>query len=100
MEETISDQFSEGSDDRPKLLRAGRKGDPRMHKAVAARLANPEMPLVRALQVGGFSYPDGDDPQSVDADGVTLAQRKNQLYVQLYKTMDDLLVIVSRNIFF
>ena len=71
----------------------GRRGDPRMHKSVAARLVNADMPLLRALLTGGFHFPilnaEGipldphltriDDAKVLDADGVTLAQRKNQL---------------------
>ena len=71
----------------------GRRGDPRMHKSVAARLVNADMPLLRALLTGGFVFPilsaEGmpldprltrvDDAKVLDADGVTLAQRKNQL---------------------
>ena len=71
----------------------GRRGDPRMHKSVAARLVNADMPLLRALLTGGFVFPtldsEGvpldphltriDDDKVLDADGVTLAQRKNQL---------------------
>jgi len=71
----------------------GRRGDPRMHKSVAARLVNADMPLLRALLTGGFIFPmlnaEGipldpiltriDDSKVLDADGVTLAQRKNQL---------------------
>jgi len=59
----------------------GRKGDPRMHRAVAARLSNPEMPLVDALREGGFHFPIGENHDTTinDSDGVTLGQRKNQL---------------------
>jgi hypothetical protein len=59
----------------------GRKGDPRMHRAVAARLADPDMSLLDALIKGGFDFPaeGGQDSTLVDADGVTLGQRKNQL---------------------
>jgi nucleotidyltransferase/DNA polymerase involved in DNA repair len=59
----------------------GRKGDPRMHRAVAARLADPDMTLLEALRKGGFDFPaeGGQDSTLVDADGVTLGQRKNQL---------------------
>lgn len=34
----------------------GRKGDPRMHRAVAARLADPSLTLFQALVMGGFDY--------------------------------------------
>lgn len=58
--------------------KAGRKGDPRMHRAVAARLENPAMSLFLALKMGGFDYP-VDDDSAVDEANVKLAQRKNQL---------------------
>lgn len=63
----------------------GRKGDPRMHRAVAARLASPDMTLLQALRAGGFEFPDCDekggnlDGTICDADKVQLCQRKNQL---------------------
>ena len=59
--------------------KTGRKGDPRMHRAVAARLADPNLTLFEALKAGGFEYPDDNDPVRVDSEGITLAQRKNQL---------------------
>lgn len=60
------------------------RGDPRMHKAVAARLANPELSLLQALVIGGFKFPDdrGEgkcDRNIYDSDHVLLCQRKNQL---------------------
>jgi hypothetical protein len=57
----------------------GRKGDPRMHRAVAARLANPDLTLFEALRQGGFDYPTNDEASVVDSEKVTLGQRKNQL---------------------
>jgi hypothetical protein len=59
--------------------KSGRKGDPRMHRAVAARLSNPSLSLFEALRAGGFDYSMDDDSQALDADQVTLGQRKNQL---------------------
>lgn len=59
--------------------RSGRKGDPRMHVAVKAKLADPHVSLFYALKAGGFNYLNDIDPQAVDEEGVTLAQRKNQL---------------------
>ena len=59
--------------------KAGRKGDPRMHRSVAARLKDPKLSLFEALRQGGFEYPTDDDPLCTDADKVTLGQRKNQL---------------------
>ena len=57
----------------------GRKGDPRMHRAVAARMENPDMSLFDALREGGFHYASDDDPNIVDNENITLGQRKNQL---------------------
>jgi len=64
----------------------GRKGDPRMNKAVARRLDNPGLSLIDALLIGGFSFPDGvnkPDRSVYDSDGVRLGQRKNQLIRRL-----------------
>lgn len=63
------------------LIKLGRKGDPRMHRSVAARLRDPDMSLLQALREGGFEFPaeGGHDMHCLDADGVTLGQRKNQL---------------------
>ncbi|CAJ1947673.1 unnamed protein product [Cylindrotheca closterium] len=57
----------------------GRRGDIRMHKAVAARMADPSISLYDALVIGGFDYPSDDSATTVDEDKVTLGQRKNQL---------------------
>jgi hypothetical protein len=70
---------------RSKASNKGRHGDPRMHRAVAARLLNPELSLLEALLEGGFCFPEGtegsgkSDRNIYDADGVLLCQRKNQL---------------------
>ena len=50
-----------------------------MHKAVAARLANPSLSLYEALCLGGFDYSENDDKSVTDEKRVTLGQRKNQL---------------------
>ena len=50
-----------------------------MHKAVAARLANPNISLYEALRMGGFDYSTNDDKSILDSKKVTLGQRKNQL---------------------
>mmetsp|Transcript_16208 Transcript_16208/g.18776 ORF Transcript_16208/g.18776 Transcript_16208/m.18776 type:complete len:356 (-) Transcript_16208:309-1376(-) len=63
----------------------GRRGDPRMNRAVAARMANPELSLLEALTMGGFKFPDGtegdgkSDRNVYDHENVLLCQRKNQL---------------------
>ena len=61
------------------ISKTGRKGDPRMHRAVGARLANPKISLFDALVIGGFEYDNDDDANAVDPEQITLAQRKNQL---------------------
>ena len=66
------DGNSKKSRTRPSL---GRRGDPRMHRAVAARLANPQMKLVDALRMGGFDVDGNREPDAL----VKLGQRKNQL---------------------
>ena len=63
----------------------GRRGDPRMHKAVSARLSNPGISLLEALVEGGFNFPNDvetcgkSDRDIYDSEGVQLCQRKNQL---------------------
>ena len=59
----------------------GRKGDPRMDRAVAARLGNPELTPIEALRFGGFNYPKHihDNRYILPNDTVTLGQHKNQL---------------------
>jgi len=64
----------------------GRRGDPRMHKAVEARIEQPHLSLLQALKLGGFNFPDNvkermpsKDGPIHDDDGVLLSQRKNQL---------------------
>ena len=56
----------------------GRKGDPRMHKALKARLDDPKISLLDALIVGGFEF-QWKNGISYDKDNVQLGQRKNQL---------------------
>lgn len=70
---------SSGSSVTSNNTKTGRKGDPRMHRAVAARLANPKASLFEALEIGGFEYPNDDDATVLDSEHVTLGQRKNQL---------------------
>ena len=50
-----------------------------MHRAVAARVADGNLSLFEALQLGGFEYSMDDDANALDSEGVTLGQRKNQL---------------------
>ncbi|KAL7566252.1 hypothetical protein ACA910_011313 [Epithemia clementina (nom. ined.)] len=51
----------------------------RLHRAVAARLADPELSLFDSLKIGGFEYEDDTDPSACDSENITLGQRKNQL---------------------
>jgi len=57
----------------------GRKGDPRMHAAMKARLSDPKLSLYDALRRGGFKFYHKSDGLIYDADNVSLSQRKNQL---------------------
>ena len=56
----------------------GRRGDPRMHRAVKARLENPQQSLLDALIAGGFEFT-WKDGIAYDKDKKQLGQRKNQL---------------------
>lgn len=64
----------------------GRKGDPRMLKALHARLNDPKLSLLDALKIGGFEF-HWENEVSYDSDHVQLSQRKNQLSrrLRLYK---------------
>jgi len=59
----------------------GKYVDPRMQKAVEAKMDDPKLSLYDALVAGGFVF--RDDPSvkdgMIDMDGTTLAQRKNNL---------------------
>jgi len=60
------------------------RGDQRMYRAVAAKQANPRLALLDALVMGGFVFPELwraelTDKTTLEADGVSLSQRKNQL---------------------
>ena len=57
----------------------GRKGDPRMHLAMIARLKKPSMSLQDALEQGGFAFVKSKNGEMMDTDSVQLRQRKNQL---------------------
>lgn len=66
-------------------LRRGRKSDPRMDRAIAAKLQDQKMSNLEALQKGGFIFAGENgtkapEAEMVDPDGVTLTQRKNQLW--------------------
>lgn len=54
--------------------------DPRMSKAIEVRLSDPLIPLFDALIAGGYTFTKSQGMQDmVDADGITLQQRKNNL---------------------
>ena len=59
----------------------GKHIDPRMQRAVDAKIDDPSLPLYDALLIGGFVF--RDDPSvkngMLDIDGTTLSQRKNNL---------------------
>ena len=59
----------------------GKHVDPRMQRAVDAKIDDPSLPLYDALLIGGFVF--RDDPSvkngMIDIDGTTLSQRKNNL---------------------
>jgi hypothetical protein len=76
-EGSIMSSSTDGSSHKSSKL--GRKGDPRMHRAVSARLEDPTLTLYEALKIGGFDYPTNDDSSLIDSEKVTLGQRKNQL---------------------
>lgn len=58
----------------------GRPPDPRMNRAVEARLRFPDWPPLQALQFGGFTFDSTDEVgEPVDSDNITLTERKNQL---------------------
>jgi len=61
----------------------GRGGDQRMHKAVQARVQNPDLSLTNALLAGGFIFTDLGKPnvkasEAKDSDGITLYQVSSQ----------------------
>jgi len=71
-------------------LRDYRVDDPRMSRAVSAKVDNPKLPLEDALIAGGFVFPDlgqdrGDigDRKARDLDNVTLFSRKKELMKKL-----------------
>ena len=64
----------------------GRGGDLRMHKAVEARVQNPDLSLTNALLAGGFFFEDLGKPnmkasEAKDSDGVTLYQVSYHLLI-------------------
>ena len=69
------------------IIKTGRKSDPRMDRAVQAKLDDPALPLLDALRLGGFIFPklDGSSPQYSfqDTDNIKITQRKNQLLRRL-----------------
>lgn len=55
------------------------RGDPRMNRAVQLKLEDPMLPLADCLRKGGFHYPPQASGLTLDDEGVSLGQRKNQL---------------------
>jgi hypothetical protein len=65
----------------PPIVNKGRRGDPRMHKAVAVRLTNPSLSLYHALILGGFKFPKNSSKEgNPNTDGKTSSRKKNQIY--------------------
>ncbi|CAB9525299.1 hypothetical protein SEMRO_1657_G289100.1 [Seminavis robusta] len=61
------------------------RGDGRMNRAVAFKLEDPHLSLEMALRMGGFQYPTDATAKTVDGEGITLRQRKNQLIRRVRK---------------
>jgi len=66
------------------VRKGGRQSDPRMLNAIAAKRNNGRLSLREALEAGGFVFPPKTTGRCAastvfDSDGVSLAQRKNQL---------------------
>ena len=59
--------------------RFGRRGDPRMTRSLQIKLDNPDMDCTLALIQGGYQYDLGASDKTLDEDGITLGQRRNQL---------------------
>lgn len=59
--------------------RFGRRGDPRMTRSLQIKLDNPDMDCTLALIQGGYRYDVGTSDKTLDEDGITLGQRRNQL---------------------
>ena len=59
--------------------RFGRRGDPRMTRSLQIKLDNPDMDCTLALIQGGYRYDLGASDKTLDEDGITLGQRRNQL---------------------
>ena len=77
----------------------GRGGDQRMHKAVEARVQNPDLSLTNALLAGGFIFEELGKPnvkasEAKDSDGVTLYQVSKLYFVD----MASILVVFSCHI--
>ena len=67
----------------PVGIKGGRASDPRMVAAIEAKTRDKNISLRDALEAGGFEFPHTEvrcpAAAVVDSDGVSLAQRKNQL---------------------
>ena len=63
--------------------KGGRQSDPRMIAAIEAKTRDANISLREALEIGGFQFPPTQGRCAaatvLDSDGVSLAQRKNQL---------------------
>ena len=77
-----------GTQKHPKGSGGKRWSDPRMDRAVQARLEDPSLSTEEALRVGGFEFPSLDQKgvaqkDIMDGDNVSVAQRKNNLLRRL-----------------
>ncbi len=76
-----------------KVRKGGRQSDPRMSNAIVAKRNNDKLSLREALEAGGFVFPPKTTGRCAastvfDSDGVSLAQRKNQLNRRLRALME------------
>ena len=60
--------------------------DPRMLKALEAKLKRPQLSFAAALKIGGYRYPHRANSAAKDDENVTLSDRKNVLNRKIRKT--------------
>lgn len=78
----------------------GRPSDPRMLKAVQAKMADPSLPLEFVLEQAGFSFHENPDSGViVDQDGIACKQRKNQRKLLSFSsTMNNWSLLLEPNL--
>lgn len=78
-----------GNDGKKRRSNHGRLGNPRMNRAVQARIDDPKLPLLDALIMGGFDFGNLENVKGAqlsamkDQEGVSVYQRRNQLLRRL-----------------